>query len=83
TEVGNIDVLVNNAGFAAPAPVELVETEMVRALFETNAIVALTMCQAVLPSFRERHTGIIINVSSSTTLRPLPLVGLYRASKAA
>jgi NAD(P)-dependent dehydrogenase (short-subunit alcohol dehydrogenase family) len=82
-EAGPIDVLVNNAGFGVPSPIELTEPEMARALFETNTLGTLAMVQAVLPSFRERRAGIIINVTSSTTLKPLPLVGLYRASKAA
>jgi NAD(P)-dependent dehydrogenase (short-subunit alcohol dehydrogenase family) len=82
-EAGPIDVLVNNAGFGVPSPIELTEPEMVRALFETNTLGTLAMVQAVLPSFRERRAGVIINVTSSTTLKPLPLVGLYRASKAA
>jgi NAD(P)-dependent dehydrogenase (short-subunit alcohol dehydrogenase family) len=82
-EAGPIDVLVNNAGFGVPSPIELTEPETARALFETNTLGTLAMVQAVLPAFRERRAGVIINVTSSTTLRPLPLVGLYRASKAA
>ena len=82
-DAGPIDVLVNNAGFAVPSPVELIGLDAVRALFETNTLGPLAVIQAVLPAFRERHAGIIINVSSSVTLRPMPLIGLYRASKAA
>jgi short-subunit dehydrogenase len=52
-------------------------------LFETNTLGTLAMTQAVLPAFRERRAGVIINVSSTVTLKPLPLVGVYRASKAA
>ena len=82
-EAGPIDVLVNNAAFGVPSPVELVDPSTVRTLFETNTLGTLAMMQAVLPSFRERRSGVIINVTSSVTLRPLPLIGLYRASKAA
>jgi NAD(P)-dependent dehydrogenase (short-subunit alcohol dehydrogenase family) len=83
TEAGPIDVLVNNAGFGVPSPVELTEPNVARAMFETNMLGTLAMIQAVLPSFRERRSGVIINVSSSTTLKSLPMVGVYRASKAA
>jgi NAD(P)-dependent dehydrogenase (short-subunit alcohol dehydrogenase family) len=82
-EAGPIDVLVNNAGFGVPSPIELTARETARALFETNTLGTLAMVQAVLPAFRKRRAGVIVNVSSSTTLKPLPLVGLYRASKAA
>jgi NAD(P)-dependent dehydrogenase (short-subunit alcohol dehydrogenase family) len=81
--VGPIDVLVNNAGFGALAPVELAPLATARALFETNAIGVLAMTQAVLPQFRKRGNGVVINVTSAITLRALPLVGVYRASKAA
>lgn len=64
-------------------PVELTESETARDLFETNTLGTLAMVQAVLPAFRERRAGVIINVTSSVTLKPLPLVGVYRASKAA
>ena len=80
---GRIDVLVNNAGFGAPAPFELTSMNMVRALFETNTFGTMAVTQAVLPQMRERNSGVIINVTSSVTYKPLPLVGVYRASKAA
>ncbi|AQS86647.1 dehydrogenase [Neoasaia chiangmaiensis NBRC 101099] len=82
-QVGDIDVLVNNAGFGAAVPIELIAPETARQLFETNTLGTLAMIQAVLPKMRERRSGIIINVTSSVTLKPLPLVGVYRASKAA
>jgi NAD(P)-dependent dehydrogenase (short-subunit alcohol dehydrogenase family) len=82
-EAGEIDVLVNNAGFGAPAPIELTAPETARSLFETNTLGTLAMIQEVLPAFRKRRAGVIINVTSSVTLKPLPLVGVYRSSKAA
>ncbi|HVE51803.1 MAG TPA: SDR family oxidoreductase [Ramlibacter sp.] len=80
---GPIDVLVNNAGFGAPAPVELTSAETVRALFETNTLGTIAVMQAVLPDMRQRGSGVIVNVTSSVTYKPLPLVGVYRAAKAA
>ncbi len=82
-DAGQIDVLVNNAGFGVPAPVELIELQTARALFETNTLGTLAMVQAVLPLFRKRRAGVIINVSSSVTMKTLPLIGIYSASKAA
>jgi len=80
---GPIDVLVNNAGFGAPAPFELTSMDMVHSLFATNTFGTMAVTQAVLPHMRERGAGVIINVTSSVTYKPLPLVGVYRAAKAA
>ncbi|WP_321788022.1 SDR family oxidoreductase [Burkholderia pyrrocinia] len=80
---GPIDVLVNNAGFGAAAPAELTPLDTVRALFETNTIGTIAVTQAVLPQFRQRGAGVVVNVTSSVTLKVLPLVSAYRASKAA
>lgn len=82
-EAGQIDALVNNAGFGAPVPVELTPMDTARALFETNALGTLAVTQAVLPQLRERGAGVVVNVTSSVTLKSLPLVGVYSASKAA
>jgi len=80
---GPIDVLVNNAGFGAASPVEFVPTATVREMFETNAIGTIAMTQAVLPQFRQRGAGVVVNVSSSLTMKPMPLNAAYRATKAA
>lgn len=82
-KAGEIDVLVNNAGIGAAVPIELIDPETARQLFETNTLGTLAMLQAVLPTFRERRSGVIINVTSAATLKPLPLISVYRASKAA
>lgn len=80
---GPIDVLVNNAGFGAASPVELMAPETVQALFATNTIGTVSMVQAFVPQMRKRRAGVIINVSSTVTVKTLPIIGVYRASKAA
>jgi NAD(P)-dependent dehydrogenase (short-subunit alcohol dehydrogenase family) len=80
---GPIDVLVNNAGFGAGSPAELAPLAMVREVFETNTFGTMAVTQAVLPQFRERRAGVVVNVTSSVTLKALPLISAYRASKAA
>lgn len=82
-QAGAIDVLVNNAGFGWLNAVEGTTMDTVRRVFETNILGTIAMTKAVLPGMRERRSGVIVNVSSSTTLRPLPLLSIYKASKAA
>jgi short-subunit dehydrogenase len=76
-------VLVNNAGFGAASPAELVPIATVREIFETNTFGTIALTQAVLPQFRQRKAGVVVNVTSSVTLKALPLIAAYRASKAA
>ncbi len=78
-----IDALVNNAGVGMLNGLEGIPLDDVRALFETNLFGAMATIQAVLPQFRERKAGVIVNVSSTVTLRPLNLLQVYTASKAA
>jgi NAD(P)-dependent dehydrogenase (short-subunit alcohol dehydrogenase family) len=80
---GPIDVLVNNAGIGALGAFEATPMDTVRELFETNTFGVMAMTQAVLPGFRARRSGLIINVTSSTVLAPMPLVAAYTASKTA
>ena len=83
TAAGNIDVLVNNAGIGWLNALEGTPIDIVRRIFETNTFGTMAMIQAVLPQFRARKSGTIINVTSTVTLRPLPLLSVYTASKAA
>jgi NAD(P)-dependent dehydrogenase (short-subunit alcohol dehydrogenase family) len=80
---GPIDVLVNNAGIGLLKPLEGISMESAREVFETNTLGTIAMTQAVLPQFRQRRAGVIVNVTSSVTLRSLPLLSVYTASKAA
>lgn len=80
---GPLDALVNNAGLGAMYPLEGMSMEAARNLFETNTLGTIAMTQQVLPGFRARRAGVIVNVTSAVTLKPLPLLSVYSASKAA
>jgi short-subunit dehydrogenase len=80
---GPIDVLVNNAGIGALGAFEATPMDTVRDLFETNTFGVMAMTQAVLPQFRARRAGVVVNVTSSVTLGRMPLVAAYTASKMA
>lgn len=81
TRFGHIDVFVNNAGFGAFGPLEAASIETVRRQFDVNVIGVLRAMQAILPHFRERRAGTIINVSSTSGRITLPFGSLYHASK--
>jgi NAD(P)-dependent dehydrogenase (short-subunit alcohol dehydrogenase family) len=80
---GPIDVLVNNAGLGALGAFEATPMATVRELFETNTFGVMAMTQAVLPQFRARRSGVVVNVTSSVTLARMPLVAAYTATKMA
>ena len=80
---GPIDVLVNNAGIGMLGALEGTSMETAHAVFETNTFGTMAMTQAVIPQFRERKAGVIVNVTSTVTLRPLHLLSVYTASKVA
>ena len=76
-------MLVNNAGIGAIGAFEATPIATVREIFETNTFGAMAMTQAVLPQFRARRSGVVVNVTSSVTLARMPLVAAYTASKTA
>jgi NAD(P)-dependent dehydrogenase (short-subunit alcohol dehydrogenase family) len=82
-DCGPIDVLVNNAGIGLFGAFEATPMHTVREVFDTNTLGVMAMTQAVLPAFRTRRAGVVVNVTSSATLAPMPLVATYTASKMA
>ncbi|MFT7776333.1 SDR family oxidoreductase [Roseateles sp.] len=80
---GPIDVLVNNAGIGVVGAFEATPLSTAREIFETNTFGVMAMMLAIVPQFRERRSGVIVNVTSSTTLASFPLAGVYTASKTA
>jgi len=80
-----MDCLVNNAGFAQPGPIELVDDSRVRRQFEVNVFGTLAMTRAALPRLRaqasaDRHS-LVITLSSMLGLASSPFQGIYAASK--
>lgn len=80
---GPIDVLVNNAGIGLMGALEATKMTKAREIFETNTFGVIAMTQAVIPAFRTRGSGVIVNLTSSAVLVPMPLVSVYTASKTA
>ena len=80
---GPVDVLVNNAGIGLFGAFEVTPMSTVREVFEANTFGVMAMTQAVIPQMRARRSGVIVNVTSSVALAPMPLVAAYTASKMA
>ena len=80
---GAIDALVNNAGVGVVGAFEATPMSHIRKVFDTNTFGVMAMCQAVIPLMRARRAGVIVNVTSSATLAPMPLAAAYTASKQA
>ena len=80
-EVGPLDAIVNNAGIFGQGPVESYPLDRIRQIFETNTLGALRVIQAVLPGWRKRGSGVIVNVSSVGGRVSAPLEAPYNASK--
>jgi len=80
-QAGQIDVLVNNAGYGVVGAVEEVSDAEARQIFETNVMGLLHVTRAALPHMRKRGSGHIINMSSMTGLFAPPGFGFYSGTK--
>ncbi|PLZ00200.1 short-chain dehydrogenase/reductase [Burkholderia sp. WAC0059] len=78
---GQIDVLVNNAGYGYLAAIEEGEDAPVRTMFDTNVFGLIDVTKAVLPGMRARKRGHIVNLSSIGGLVSFPATGYYHATK--
>jgi NAD(P)-dependent dehydrogenase (short-subunit alcohol dehydrogenase family) len=81
TELGPIDVLVNNAGIAESAPFARTTREQWDRHLHVNATGPFLVTQAVLAGMLERGWGRVVNIASMAGLHGAPYVAAYTASK--
>lgn len=80
-EFGAIDAVVNNAGFGLMGTFEGTHDDLVAEQFDVNVFGAMNVIRAILPHFRARRSGTIVNISSAAGAIGMPLLSLYCASK--
>ncbi len=78
-----LDCVVNNAGWALFGAIEDVDLQVARQAFDTNFFGAVAVAQAALPGMRRAGRGVVVNVSTLAGRIPLPLFGMYSATKLA
>ena len=83
---GGVDILVNNAGIYStlvPRPFEEIDPDEWRRVMEVNTLGVFLCCRAVLPTFKAREGGRIVNISSGVAFKGNPFMAHYVASKGA
>jgi NAD(P)-dependent dehydrogenase (short-subunit alcohol dehydrogenase family) len=78
---GELDAVVNNAALQSRGPLEGYPLDRLHAIVDTNTYGPLRLAQALVPAWRERGSGVFVNVSSVQGQVATPLEGAYAASK--
>jgi NAD(P)-dependent dehydrogenase (short-subunit alcohol dehydrogenase family) len=78
---GNIDVIVNNAGYGAFGIFEAATDEQIQRQFNVNVFGLMRVTKAILPHFRKNREGLIINITSQGGRITFPAYSLYHATK--
>jgi NAD(P)-dependent dehydrogenase (short-subunit alcohol dehydrogenase family) len=78
---GELDAIVNNAGLTGRGPLEDYPLADFQRVLDVNTLGPLRMAQAVVPAWRERGSGVLVNISSVQGRIGTPLEGAYAASK--
>ena len=78
---GYIDALVNNAGYGQQGIFEAVTPEKIKEQFDVNVFGLMDVTRAMLPHFRSRQQGTIVNITSGAGRVTIPMISIYAASK--
>jgi NAD(P)-dependent dehydrogenase (short-subunit alcohol dehydrogenase family) len=80
-EAGELDAVVNNAGVTGQGPLESYPLDDFARVLDVNTLGPVRIAQAVVPRWRERGRGVLVNISSVQGKIGTPLEGAYAASK--
>lgn len=81
-QVGRVDAYVNSAGVEGPVGrVELLSPDAISDTFDVNVLAAFRMLAALVPAFRRRGGGRVVNVASGAGLAGVGFLAPYSASK--
>ena len=83
SSIDTLDVLVNNAGIGILGALESLSSFQILEIFKVNTLGTIAVTKSAIPLLRRNGSGTIINVSSSVTLKSIPFLSVYTASKAA
>lgn len=78
---GGIDVMFNNAGYALVGAFEAMSDAQLRKQFDTNVFGVMNVTRAILPYFRAKKSGTIINTTSMGGIITFPLYSVYHSTK--
>ncbi|HEY9049605.1 MAG TPA: SDR family oxidoreductase [Ohtaekwangia sp.] len=79
--LGSIDIVLNNAAYGAIGPLEGMSQAQIAQVVDTNLLGAIRVTQAFIPHFRERKSGLFINVTSMAGFLTFPFASIYSAVK--
>ncbi len=81
SELGSVDLLVNNAGVEIGGALAEMDPVAIRTMVETNLVACIEMARLVLPGMLARHSGHIVNIASIAGKAPYPYNSIYTATK--
>ncbi|GGH61278.1 NAD(P)-dependent dehydrogenase (short-subunit alcohol dehydrogenase family) [Filimonas zeae] len=76
-----VDVVLNNAGYGLIGPLEALTGEQIATQIQTNLSGVIQLSKAFIPYFREKRSGVFINVTSTFGLLSFPTCSIYSATK--
>ncbi|MGE4056478.1 MAG: SDR family oxidoreductase, partial [Vicinamibacterales bacterium] len=80
-QMGGVDVLINNAGYAYRAEIGQVDVAAMRTMFETNVFGLVDITNRIVPGMKAQQSGDIVNIASTSGMKGAATATPYAASK--